>query len=184
MSKQDRQGARTVAELDRRYNVREAMGAADSAHKASEEARTAATDASAAASEAKNAVGGKVSKTDYDTVVDMINASKAIVRLLAGRLIIESDNFTLSQEGSVTAKDITIKNENTAGDYSVEIADGLVKVHSPRKIQAEGAIQKIDLMQFEITGYGMYSLYASVGLGSDGVWFLNELNIAPVEAEG
>ena len=184
MSKQDRQGARTVAELDRRYNVREAMGAASSSLKASEEARTAATDASAAASEAKNAVGDKVSKTDYDTVVDMINASNAIVRLLAGRLVIESDNFTLSKEGSVVAKDITLKSGNAAGDYSVEIADGVVKVHSPIKIQGEGAIQKIDLMHFEIAGYGMYTLYVSVGLGSDGIWFLNELNIAPVEAEG
>ena len=85
-SKRDRQGARTVADLNRRYNIREAEGAASSALKASEQAKSNSESA-------MSAVADKVDKKDYDTVVDMLNASNAIVRLLAGRLFLAGRFF-------------------------------------------------------------------------------------------
>lgn len=185
MSKQDRQGARTVADLNRRYNVKEAMGAASSSLKASEEARNSAASARNSAEAAMNAVGDKVDKKDYDMVVDMLNASNAIVRLLAGRLVIQSDKFTLSETGSVVAKDITLQNGADTDEYSVKIADGVVKINSPLEIQGEGSYQKIDLLHFNIYGFGMYKLYAFVGVKDETSpnieWTLHGLAIEPVE---
>ena len=177
-SKRDRQGARTVADLNRRYNIREAEGAASSALKASEQAKSNSESA-------MSAVADKVDKKDYDTVVDMLNASNAIVRLLAGRLVIQSDNFTLSETGSVVAKDITLQNGKDTDDYSVKLEDGVVKINSPLEIQGEGWYQKIDLLHFNIYGFGMHKLYAFVGVKDETSpnieWTLHGLQIEPVE---
>ena len=143
MSKRDRQGARTVADLERR-GIKRAMRAASNSLNVAKKAETE--------------VYGKVGKKDYDAVVEMLNASNAIVRLLAGRLIIESDNFTLDQNGSVVAKDITLQNGAETDDYSVKIADGVVKINSPLSIIGEGAYQVIDLLHFNIYGFGMHKL--------------------------
>ena len=143
MSKRDRQGARTVADLERR-GIKRAMRAASNSLNVAKKAETEAF--------------GKVGKKDYDAIVEMLNASNAIVRLLAGRLVIQSDNFTLDQNGSVVAKDITLQNGADTDDYSVKLEDGVVKVNSPLKILAEGSYQKIDLLHFNIYGFGMHKL--------------------------
>lgn len=178
MRKQDRQGARTVAELNRRYNVKkgvsQAMGAATEAEKS-------AKVASQAASEAQQGLTDKVGKQDYDTVVDMINNATALVRLIANRLVIDSDNFTLTETGSVTAKDIKLENNDENGEYSVKIEDGVVKVRSPRKLIAEGQPEQIDLFHFNITDNVVYRLYISVYYDENFVWHLDGFGIAPVE---
>ena len=149
MSKRDRQGARTVADLERR-GIKRAMRAASNSLNVAKKAETEAY--------------GKVGKKDYDAVVEMLNASNAIVRLLAGRLVIQSDNFTLDQNGSVVAKDITLQNGAETDEYSVKIADGVVKINSPLEILAEGSYQKIDLLHFNIYGFGTYKLFILVGV--------------------
>lgn len=180
MSKQDRQGARTVADLNRRYNVKQAMGAASSSLKASEEARNNAQAAASSAAAASAAVADKVDKKDYDTVVEMLNASNAIVKLLAGRLIIESDNFTLSEKGSVVAKDITLQNGADTDDYSVNISDGVIKVNSPTKTYSGETYKEIELMHFNIKDYGVYRLSILVSLQEEvRLWHFEGFAISP-----
>lgn len=185
MSKQDRQGARTVAELDRRYNVKKAMGVANDSLKASSKAETMAQQASAN-------VGDKIGKNDDTQIITMINRANEIIRLLANRLVIESTNFTLSAEGSVVARDITIQNGKDEDDYNVKIADGAIEINSPTVLISDPEIsdvtfQYVDLLYFNISGDrgGVFALYVEMtdqdenGYGG-GEWTLNRLGIRRV----
>lgn len=177
MSKRDRQGARTVADLERR-GIKRAMRAASNSLNAAKKAETEAF--------------GKVGKKEYDAVVEMLNASNAIVRLLAGRLIIESDNFTLDQNGSVVAKDITLQNGAEMDDYSVNISGGVIKIKAPTVDVSLPDIssvtfQYVDLLQFVLTGDngGVFALYVEMtDQGEDGAgggeWTMNRLGIRRV----
>lgn len=62
-----------------------------------------------------------VEKDDNDRIVSMLNASADTIRLTAGRLIIESENFQLTSAGDITAKSGTIGGWSLADDmiYSV-----------------------------------------------------------------
>lgn len=186
MSKQDRQGARTVAELDRRYNVKKAMGVANDSLVASSKAETMAQQASAD-------VGNKLGKNDDAQVITMINRATEIIKLLANRLIIESDNFTLSANGSVVAKDIVLQNGKDEDDYNVKIADGAIEINSPTVLISEPDIsdvtfQYVDLLYFHISGSrgGKFAFYVEMtdqdedGFGG-GEWTLNRLGIRRVE---
>jgi hypothetical protein len=54
----------------------------------------------------------KVGKDDNDQIVSMLNASADVIELKSNRLSIESDNFTLSNDGIVSAQGIDLKNGN------------------------------------------------------------------------
>lgn len=165
MSKRDRQGARTVADLERR-GIKRAMRAASNSLNVAKKAETEAL--------------GKVGKKDYDAVVEMLNASNAIVRLLAGRLVIQSDNFTLDQNGSVVAKDITLQNGAETDDYSVKLEDGVIKVNSPTKTYSGETYKEIELMHFNIKDYGVYRLSILVSLQEEvGLWHFEGFAISP-----
>lgn len=108
LKKQDRQGVRTAAELDRRYNVKKVEGVANDSLKAAteasataEESRQTASSASQSASEAKAGLEGKVGKTENDFVVEMINKATTVLKLTLNRLVVDSDNFKLKEDGSV-----------------------------------------------------------------------------------
>lgn len=182
MSKQDRQGARTVAELDRRYNVKKAMGVANDSLKL-------AGDSQKLAKEANNEVGKKLGKDDNDQIVEMINKADKILKLLANRLIIESDNFTLSEKGSVVARDITIQNGKDDDDYSVKIAEGVIEINSPTELigggmpdeQGEIVFQQIDLLHFNIRGLGVWRLFIVVDLQDIEYPGIHHFGISPVE---
>lgn len=97
INKQDRQGARTPADLERKYNFEknfaEIMGVALDAQKSVEESQ-----------EKINAeLSLKLGKDDNDQIVSMLNASADTVSLKSNRLEIQSDNFTLSADGHITA---------------------------------------------------------------------------------
>lgn len=67
-----------------------------------------------------------VKKTDNNQVVSMLNTSANIITLNSNRLVINSDKFKLSAEGSVEASDIKLKNAN--GNYFVDIDAGVITV--------------------------------------------------------
>ena len=181
MSKQDRQGARTVAELDRRYNVKKAMGVANDSLKL-------AGDSQKLAKEANNEVGKKVGKNDTSQIVKMLNEALETV-ILANRLVVNSENFTLSAEGSVVARDITIQNGKDEDDYSVKIAEGVIEINSPTELISGGAedeqgeivFQQIDLLHFNIQGLGVWRLFIVVDLQDIEYPGIHHFGISPVE---
>lgn len=169
--KQDRIKPRTVEDLERKYNFTNMEGTASNSYRAATEAMNAAKQAEASAS-------GKVSKTDYDEVVKMLNHSTEKVILDANRLVVNSKNFKLTEDG-----DVTMKSANKKGyAYSVTVDDGILTVDSPYKIQGEGFQQVIELMRFHIRGE-LYRLCLLVGLpenATDGKWVLINRFIEPV----
>lgn len=121
MKKQDRQGARTVAELNRRYNVKKsfekAMGVANDSIAVASSAQATASTANQAASEAQSGLGDKVGRTENDYVVEMINAATTVLKLTLNRLIVESDNFKLLEDGSVEISGTVTAQEGKIGDW-------------------------------------------------------------------
>lgn len=107
-NKQDRQGARTPADLERKYNFEknfaEIMGVALDAQKSVKESQKK-IDAE---------LSLKLGKDDNDQIVSMLNASANTISLKSNRLEIESDNFTLSSAGLLTAKNVEIEGNISA----------------------------------------------------------------------
>lgn len=60
----------------------------------------------------------KVSKDDNDQVVSMINASADVITLNSNRLVVDSDNFKLTEEGTVSAKGNISSNSSAEGWYT------------------------------------------------------------------
>lgn len=100
--KQDRQGARTPADLSRRFA--EVMGIA--------------LDTQRAVEDSKKKIDAELSlKLGYDDsnkIIAMINASADIISLKSNRLEIESDNFVLSSDGYLTARGVVIEGDISA----------------------------------------------------------------------
>lgn len=121
MKKQDRQGARTVAELSRRYNVKKsfekAMGVANDSLATASSAQVTASTANQAAAEAKTGLGEKVGKEENDYVVEMINKATTVLKLTLNRLVVESDNFKLLDDGSVEISGTVTAQEGKIGDW-------------------------------------------------------------------
>jgi hypothetical protein len=91
MSKQDRQGARTVEQLNRRYDVKQAMGVASNAQKA-------AVAAEQTAKSIDKDVEAKIAlKLGTDENGNLIGQ----VHIGANQLTIATDNFTLDKDGNV-----------------------------------------------------------------------------------
>lgn len=91
MSKQDRQGARTVAELNRRYDVKKAMGVANNAQK------TAVAAEQTAKSIDKDVEAKIALKLGTDKNGNLIGK----VHIGANQLTIATDNFTIDADGNV-----------------------------------------------------------------------------------
>ena len=98
MSKQDRQGARTPADLEQKYQFgktfAEILGVALDAQKSVEEADAAL----------KAELSLKLGYDENDKVISMINAASDVIRLRSNRLIIESDKFSLDEDGTVSMR--------------------------------------------------------------------------------
>lgn len=105
MSKQDRQGVRTINDLERKYYFdrafSEVMGIANDAQKAADNARDAANKY---ANDIKGELKLVVKKDENEQIVSMLNASANVIKLKGNRVSIESDNFTLTEDGKITAK--------------------------------------------------------------------------------
>jgi hypothetical protein len=98
MSKQDRQGVRTINDLERKYYFErafsEVMGVANNAQ----------TTAQKTAEKVTAELSLVIKKDDAGQIVSMLNASADIIKIKGNRISIESDNFTLAADGTVTAK--------------------------------------------------------------------------------
>lgn len=94
MNKQDRQGARTPADLERKYRFGKNMG----------EAKKAASDASRAAERAVSAAGKSVGREEYDQIVAMLNKATAMLT----RLVVDSGGFSLDAAGNMSARSIKL----------------------------------------------------------------------------
>jgi hypothetical protein len=98
MSKQDRQGARTPADLEQKYQFgktfAEILGVALDAQKSVEESEALLS----------AELSLKLGRNEYDEVVSMLNASASVITLTSNRLVIESDKFSLSEDGTVSMR--------------------------------------------------------------------------------
>lgn len=191
MSKQDRQGARTPADIERRYNVRKAMGAASSslsaassaqamasnAQTVASSAKNAADEASASASEAKAEAENKVGKTDDAQIITMINRAQEIIHLIGKRLKIESENFTLTETGKVTMSDATIKSSRVAEmsgeevEVATEIKEGTIILEPDYKLLTDesGVLTAVDLELLRFKHGGLtFGLFMVAKLGTTG----------------
>jgi hypothetical protein len=105
MSKQDRQGVRTFNDLEYRYQFNrsfaEIMGIATDARNSAFDARKTVDELDAVI-EAELAL--KIGYDDNDQIVSMLNAAADIINIRGNRIIIESDKFTLDEDGSISAR--------------------------------------------------------------------------------
>lgn len=104
----------------------------------------------------QNINGDYVSKKDNNQVATMVSNSTNPVKIAGNRLSVESDNFGLSEDGTLTAKKAKIGSADELGEYSVDIDSGIITVKSPYSIVEEN--QSILLMRFTLQGtvYGLY----------------------------
>ena len=111
MSKQDRQGARTPADLERRYK----FGERDA------EMMQAVTAAEKAVNESNDIINkqlpDKVGREENDYVVEMINKATTVLKLTLNRLVVDSDNFKLLEDGSVEVSGTVTAQEGKIGDW-------------------------------------------------------------------
>ena len=178
--KQDRIKPRTVEDLERMYQFKAAKKQQTASETLAKESHQMASEAQQKAADSVKGLENKVDKTDDAQIVTMINRSTEIVKFLANRLMIESDNFKLSETGSVEAKDIKLSNETEDGEYSVKIEEGVLKVKAPRLLFAEGEPEQIDLFHFNPTPYGeVYKLFMKVHYDENFVFHLDGFGIAP-----
>ena len=118
----------------------------------------------------------KVDKNDNDQIISMINASADRITLSAGRLVINSGNFKLDENGNVkctngefqgnitlrTGNDISIQAENNRKtmsldfnglafyDYNNNVADSITRTYIPNKKQDGTSVLIFDNSYFEI----------------------------------
>lgn len=130
MSRQDRQGARTVTDLERKYNLgnlgvqfAEVLGIATDARKATIELEERlSNEIKAVRNEISQSTEGILLRSEFDTfkdtvtaelalkvgkddsgeIISMINASADLIELTSNRLLIDSDFFKLSYNGVAT----------------------------------------------------------------------------------
>lgn len=142
--KQDRVGARTVADLERRINptrIREDI-----------EAKT------------RLAIESGLMEAGKD-IVSYINASADVISLKGDRLEVESENFNLSPEGVIEAKagviggceivDGTLQVESKSNDskYHTIISGGIISFDSPDFESADGQYVDTAIMQVTVHGF-------------------------------
>jgi hypothetical protein len=168
MKKQDRQGVRTPAALERKYkfskNFTEAKQSASDSQKAAVNAQKSAT-------EAANAAASKVDKKDNAQVVKMINEAVDVLNLRANRLSVESTNFKLSPDGTLEATNAKIKSKVT--NSSVEIGDGKVHIEAPatEAVNMDDTTSKALLMTFKVYDLGSTTKYKVYGVYAYGEWW-------------
>lgn len=119
MSRQDRQGARTPADLEQKYkfgkSFAEVMGIALDAQKSVEEADAAL----------KAELSLKLGYDENDKVISMINAASDVICLRSNRLIIESDKFSLDEDGTVSMR---FSEEGAPDEYLLNTATHYLKL--------------------------------------------------------
>ena len=162
--KQDRHGARTPADLERKYQFEkryaEAAKLAETVNKNSGDSQQAIEQLSKQYANLSAELGMKLGVDKDGNVVSTINGVATIIKFLANSISIQSDNFKLSENGSVVMGDATIK--STRGEYetpvSTEIKDGTIVLEPDYTINSEGEWISFELLRFKY-GSKTYALY-------------------------
>lgn len=94
MSKQDRQGVRTPAELERKYRFGKNIGAA----------KKAAADASRAAERAEAAAGNSLGRDEFNQIVAMLNQASNLIT----RLVVQSGGLSIDRAGNMVVPSIVL----------------------------------------------------------------------------
>ena len=121
MSKQDRQGARTVAELNRRYDVKKAMGVAN-------DSLAAASKANSSAAEAQRGLADKVDKTDDSQVVAMVNRAEDT--------LFRGENFSVTKDGTLICK------AGKIGDWNLGKPSALAEYYDGTTLYSDTYLQE------------------------------------------
>lgn len=114
MFKQDRQGARTPADVERKF--RKLPQSVEAAQKAASAANTSAERASATAEEAKKNLANAIKRDEYDLIVSMLNQATNIIT----RLVVQSGGFEVDEQGNLKAQNIQL-GEKDLGTWLSEI---------------------------------------------------------------
>jgi len=129
----------------------------------------------------------KVDVEDNDQVVEMVNNADAVVRLIGRRITIESDNFTLNEDGTITATNanisgvINVKDGGKVGNWNVTdgsmyatfeaggltkaiwLGDDGVRLYDDFSTpQAYTLLDTTGIMQFKTSGVGTGCSWANV----------------------
>lgn len=127
--KQDRISPRTAVDLQRKYGrkvAKTAVVAEDAAKEATQAAASAESAAKAAAEATKDLteLEAKLELTlkvnEKGEVISEINGVAQVIKFLANCVSIQSDNFTLAKDGTVTAKGINVD----GGKVVLKMSDG------------------------------------------------------------
>lgn len=149
MNKQDLQGSRTPADLERKYNwgksFSEVMGALIDVQRHVEE--------SDALIEAELSL--KIGRDENDQIVSMLNASANIINIKSNRLKIDSDYFKLAVDGTITATNANITGKVTANAGKIggcDIVDGVLQIKKANIAETLTA-DKIEATEGSIGGW-------------------------------
>lgn len=149
MNKQDLQGSRTPADLERKYNwgksFSEVMGVLIDVQRHVEE--------SDALIEAELSL--KIGRDENDQIVSMLNASANIINIKSNRLKIVSDYFKLAVDGTITATNANITGTVTANAGKIggcDIVDGVLQIKKANIAETLTA-DKIEATEGSIGGW-------------------------------
>lgn len=134
-NKQDRQGARTPADLERKYafekSFAEIMGVALDAQKHVEESEALV----------KAELSLKLGRDENDQIVSMLNASANVITIKGDRVTISSTHFDLDKDGTIKA---------TAGEIGgCVIKDGVLQIKLAN-IAEKLTADKIDATELKV----------------------------------
>lgn len=124
-----------------------------------------------------SAVNSKVGKDDNDQVVSMINESTEVVTFKANRLVIDSDNFKLAEDGSITITNAHIQNTN--GNDSVDIKDGVITIDGKWTAYEEN--QTMLLLKFHSVFGDLCGLYCRGYVDENASFRPTELYVARID---
>ncbi len=146
--KQDRQGARTPAELERKYKFKKNF---NEVKKTAEEAKKVA----ASVIKDENGLALKVEALEEDVKAklemtvrtDAEGNLKSKVHIGAGMMTVDTDNFKLGEDGSVEVTgSVRARTENS----SVTLDEGRVKIDSPTQVKSQH--NYVPLVEFTFNG--------------------------------
>lgn len=112
MSKQDRQGARTVAELNRRYDVKKAEGIANDARKAAKAAEQTAQGIDTDVEYVKAELALKLGVDKNGNLIGRVHIS-------GNQLTVATDNFKLDADGNVEIRGVITAIEGAFGNAHI-----------------------------------------------------------------
>ena len=155
--KQDRIHPRTAVDLQRKYGrkVTESGDMAAEAIQQAEQAAQTAENAARIATGMQAELGLTLMVTENGEVVSEINGVANVIKFLANCIRIESDNFTLAEDGTVSINGGSIVLQMSGGDY-VRIGKDYDVIEIEQKEFAEGSGFRLGMtpggLQFSAAG--------------------------------